>query len=100
MMVQAAPKAELELKVRPRRQDVVGSAADFTAGYHSIPVACPAPGVSHLNQESGHLQAQAGEQHRMPGSDVYLPAGQGRWKGCLTGIGQPCPVHAPIAETK
>lgn len=81
-MVQAAPEAEMELKVKgPAGTMLQRSAADFTAGYHSIPGACPAPGVSHLNQEeSGHLQAQAGEQHRMPGSNQRLSpsrAGEG-----------------------
>lgn len=73
VMVQTAPKAELELKVKgPTGTMLRRSAADFTAGYHGIPGACPAPGVSHLNQESGHLQDQAGEQHRMPGSNQRL----------------------------
>lgn len=75
MIVQAAPEAEMELKVKgPAGTMLQRSAADFTAGYHSI------PGASHLNQESGHLQAQAGEQHRMPGSNQRLSpsrAGEG-----------------------
>lgn len=70
-MGQIAPKAELELKVKgPAGTILRRSAADFTAGYHSIPGACRAPEVSHWN----------GEQHRMPGSNQRLSpsrAGEG-----------------------
>lgn len=80
-MGQIAPKAELELKVKGLAGTILRrSAADFTAGYHSIPGARRAPGVSHWNQESGLLQAEAGEQHRIPGSNQRLSpsrAGEG-----------------------
>lgn len=90
-MGQIAPKAELELKVKgPAGTILRRSAADFTAGYHSI------PGLAVLlGSPTGTKRVVISRPRPVNSTEcqaptnVCLPAGQVRVKHCLIRIGQP-----------